>query len=427
MKKRLILLIIMVFSLCGIANAQIIPGLSQYHQLFGYALAGLTVVLAGLLAWEIQFQISRRRETGEDTTVSIIGVGEEVGARDDEDPIKALLKAQAKSSLAREEEEEEEVLPPFLQDDVKTSQPHPGTLKGPAPVAETGNEDDPFKMLLIKSAHEEKKEIDEKKTREKPFTPATPTPTPAPKPSQLHFQRDEDDPFKELLKSQEAKTVPPTPVGKKPDIRAVTPSAGPPGKKLAFTPPETGGSKKTEKKISFSLPSQKKTAGGGLFTRISGDKQKAPETKKGKIKPPGTSKPPVSPEILERAINIDSGRKDKDVKIPDRDKVILKKPGAKPVHRLGPPRLKPRKRLELDLGGKATVKEKASQTSGDQRKPTKGKRLKLDIKAKRGAKPSKPRVAPKSPRKSGSGNVKLKPRLPGKGTLGAPETKRFEQ
>ncbi|MCD4783182.1 MAG: hypothetical protein K8T10_05040 [Candidatus Eremiobacteraeota bacterium] len=420
MKKRLMLLIIMVISLCGIANAQIMPGLSQYHQLFGYALAGLTVLLVGLLIWEIQFQISRRRGSDEDTMVNIIGVSEEGDGKDDEDPIKALLKAQAKSSLSQEDEEG--VLPPFLQDDEKTSQSHPGTPPGAVPVAQAGDGGDPFKMLLMKSAHKE-----EEKIEEKPSVQSTPIPTPIPeqKPAQPHFQRAEDDPFKELLKSQEKKIVPPKPAGKKPGVKEVTPSAGPPRKKLAFTSPEPGSSKK--KKIAFSIPSQK-SAGGGLFSRISGsDEQQTDEPQKGVIKPPGPSKSPVSPETLERAINIDSGQKDRNVKIPDSNKVILKKPGVKSVQRHEPPRLKIRKRLEFDIGGKATAKAKDDQAPDTQKISKKGKRLTLDIQAKRGVRTSKSRVAQKSPVKTGPGNVKIKPKPPGKGNLGAPETKKFEQ
>jgi len=421
MNKRIILLIIMVFSLCGIANAQMVPGLKQYHQLFGYILAGLTVILVGLLAWEIQFQISRRRGSETDTAVSIIGASDEVGGGDDEDPIKALLKAQAKSSGTQEDEEE--VLPPFLQDEEKPS-PTKANVSGattPADKVEGGG--DPFKMLLMKSAHEK-----EEKTKEKTAIPVAPPPKP---PSQPHFKRPDDDPFKELLKSQETKTTPAPPTPKKQpksEVRHSKPSADTPKRKLSFAPPKTESPKKAEKKISFSLPSQKKSAKGSLFTRLGGEsKQKAGEPGRGTIKPPGPSKPPISPEALEKTISIDSERKDQVLKIPDGDKVILKKPERGPVPRKEPPRLKPRKQIELDLRAKPKMKAK-EQPRGRQSKPPKGKRLSLDLKPGRDASTSKlGPTPPKRPGKQGSGKIKLRPKFPGKGKTRAPETKRFEK
>lgn len=399
MKIRLDFLIYSVLALTGTAMAQTVMNLQEHRQTLLYAFIGLSALLFILIVWEIIDMMGKKERTPiTKPQVNIIGEMEE-SSPEEEDPIKALLKKQAEVISTKEEEEE---LPAFLREsssgieDLASQEAPPQGMpvkveKAPPPkVPETPSDSDPFKALLMKSA--KKEESPRQDTRDETIEPTIPLA----KLKGKVIKREEEDPFKSLLKSKREEKVAPkpteseqvapvkrtisiqespaSPVGespqpamgqpsgvelKVPKIKGLKPPQKSEEKKVSLTPPQNEAEK--EKKISFSLPGKKKSRSvGRLFSRLSEAKKIEEENIASGKAPSGTIKPDVTPEKLESDVRLQAKRSESSPGAAEQSKPMIKLPEKQTV--LQKPE-KP-KFIELDIEGKKTQGSREKPESG---------------------------------------------------------------
>ncbi len=397
MKIRLDFLIYSVLSLTGIANAQSVMNLHEHRQTLLYAFIGLSALLFILVVWEIIDMMAKKERTPiTKPQISIIGEMEE-SSPEEEDPIKALLKKQAEVISTKEEEEE---LPAFLresgsiEDLANQEAPPPGMpekVDKPASmkVSEAPQETDPFKALLMKSAVKEESTLQE--TRDEAVEPTIPLA----KMKGKVIKREEEDPFKSLLKSkreekvspkpQEQEPIPPVkrtipvqespavpmaassqssinqPSGvelKVPKIKGLKPPQKVEERKVSLIPPQQDDGK--DKKISFSLPGKKKSRSvGRLFSRLSEAKKSEEENlSSGKV-PSMTIKPDVTPEKLESDVKLQAQKIESHQGAQDQSKAVLKLPERQIIQKSDKPKI-----LELDIEGKKQQGAREKSDSG---------------------------------------------------------------
>lgn len=420
MKIRLDFLIYSVLALTGPAMAQSVMNLQEHRQTLLYAFIGLSALLFILILWEIIDMMSKRERVPiTKPQVSVIGEMEE-SSPEEEDPIKALLKKQAEVISTKEEEEE---LPAFLRESPSTvedlanrEEPPPGMpvmVEKAAPVrsVESSPDSDPFKALLMKSA--QKEEAPHQEARDENVEPTIPLA----KIKGKVMKKEEEDPFKSLLKSKREEKVAPKPVEeepvspikrsipmqespspsvgipsvgspsiglpsmgspsqpaigqpsgvevKVPKIKGLKPPQKTEDKKVSLAPPqsETGKDQEKEKKISFSLPGKKKSRSvGRLFSRLSEAKKSEEESLAAAKASSGIIKPDVTPEKPSLEVMLQGKKSESSPGVPAQNKVMIKLPEKPPV--LQKPD-KP-KVIELDIEGKKAAGSAEKPESGGQ-------------------------------------------------------------
>ena len=394
MKIRLDFLIYSVLALTGIAHAQTVMNLHEHRQTLLYAFIGLSTLLFILVVWEIIDMIGKREQTPmTKPQVSIIGEMEE-SSSEEEDPIKALLKKQAEVTSTKEEEED---LPAFLREssgieDLASHEPPPQGMpqkvekSAPLPVPEVSSDSDPFKALLMKSARKE--ETPAQEVRDETVEPTIPLV----KLKGKVMKREEEDPFKSLLKSKREEKVVSQPAENEqdaPEKRTISPvaSAGtspqpvigqPSGVELkvpkikGLKPPQKGDDKKVsltpphkeegkEKKISFSLPGKKKSRSvGRLFSRLSEAKKSEEENMAAGKAPSGIIKSDMTSEKSEGNAMLQAKRHGASPGAVEQNKPVIKLPERPAIsHKTEKPKV-----LELELEGKKTAGTGARPESG---------------------------------------------------------------
>lgn len=390
MKTKLIFIIglalVLALVLTGPARAADKFNLQQYHDLFKIVFFVLSGILVLLIIWELLYLKGAGKAPREDLKISVVSEDEESTAGED-DPIKALLRAQAASSAIGKSEEEED-LPSFLK---ISKEPSSDELMGassapsPSPVSQgtaaPEAESDPFKMLLMKSAQKEESES-------APPPPPPPArkrekievepPPPPPKTGQPHIKRTEDDPFKALLKSSVTKEEKPAEVEAPPSPEPEREVAQETVKEEPAPVSKPEGVEVSVPKLKVSIPSQTKSAKTKLTLTPPNMTQEKKSDRlalggSGKIVPSGAGK------LFSKISDKDGSEKPKRLVLKPTPPAPDPEQSSQEASEEQPPAVeKKSKRLELDLTSKVvSIKKPELQQS-----PPKGKRLSLNIPVK---------------------------------------------
>ncbi|MCE1248073.1 MAG: hypothetical protein LWY06_15640 [Firmicutes bacterium] len=393
MKNRMWIFLACFLVLPEVVFAQGMADLQKYHNYFLYAFIGLSVLLAALVLWEVMYLSSKGKSEAAQMKVNIIGETDK-SDEEQEDPIKALLKSQSSSS-ASSPQPEEDSLPSFLKlasessgDDEDSSQfqAPPPPVRRSIDIAPPSQETDPFKMLLAKNTEESEPEPEPEPmpVQEKP-APVQPVQVAPPVQAPVKIEpapQTEKDPFMELLKASKSEVNPAVfddDASKTPSelLRRKQYAADPDSgikvqlekplqqpdeekKRITLSPPKPTIQK--EKRISFDLggSKMKPKSSGKLFSKISGDKEDSEGDmfKSGDDLPAAApTKLSLSPETLEKAIELDSGSKEISLREPEPGKVVLKKPGEPGAPEKGKPMLE--LKIKSGEGGKPMVNRPA--------------------------------------------------------------------